>query len=432
MARRQPGQQQLQVQQRPVSAPKPHGSPAQLSQPVKQVVQAVPHIRSRSNSPASRHAQPRPASHSNSRRTAPAQHQQKPVQQQVYPSSRQRSSNVRRAATEPSGNRPVSPPASSPPQPVTPASTNARPATTTTTVGGQSPPKTAAQAAAAHYAGPTFHSSPAASALPLPAFMTKSLPSRKAGAEVAGQLTDRDMNVPVDESPLAKLFRADRDAKNGSTSPTKSYTPTKQPILQRPNSDLYEDRPSSSESEDHLRAKSRALKDMLSPPSSSDSAAPFFSSTTTSSVSSEPVPTAQGQHFTSAPHQFRHPQHSPPQTYAHQSAGPVVPFQHPYATRGYGPGQGNFYSMVPPAYVPSPQLHHAHPMPMGMGMAHPLSPPVTPMMNPIGVHMEQQWQQQQVHGSPTPIGVGVGAGVVPVGEQVMQMELDLRRVLKLA
>ncbi|KAK2765920.1 hypothetical protein FQN54_007435 [Arachnomyces sp. PD_36] len=88
-----------------------------------------------------------------------------------------------------------------------------------------------------HYAGPTFHASPAPSALPMPSFFSKSVPDGDAvGSELEGDLPElypaettpskprnnqvSEEKIP-EESPLDFLFKAAREARtvNGTGSP---------------------------------------------------------------------------------------------------------------------------------------------------------------------------------------------------------------------
>ncbi|KAL7268477.1 hypothetical protein RUND412_008900 [Rhizina undulata] len=67
------------------------------------------------------------------------------------------------------------------------------------------------------YAGPTFHSSPAPSALPMPKFMSKSVPATPAGNFQTALGLDGAKTSPSisreELSHLQKLFRADREEK---------------------------------------------------------------------------------------------------------------------------------------------------------------------------------------------------------------------------
>lgn len=68
------------------------------------------------------------------------------------------------------------------------------------------------------YAGPTFHHSPAPSALPLPSFFSKSVPVASSGLSLSQMMAEDSSEndsppQPVQESPLAKLFRADSEEK---------------------------------------------------------------------------------------------------------------------------------------------------------------------------------------------------------------------------
>lgn len=93
-------------------------------------------------------------------------------------------------------------------------------------------PTTAQDSAAAHYAGPTFHSSPAPSSLPMPSFFAskttkpvalqngsdldsppqnQSTPIKPLRSSVNGHQAFGDQD---DSSPLALFFKADREEKN--------------------------------------------------------------------------------------------------------------------------------------------------------------------------------------------------------------------------
>ncbi|KAI9677635.1 MAG: hypothetical protein M1817_006590 [Caeruleum heppii] len=74
------------------------------------------------------------------------------------------------------------------------------------------------------YAGPTFHASPAASALPIPSFFSKSLPQQQEGSEssekeeIGGSYSQKSnhhdgLRQRSQESPLDVFFRADREEK---------------------------------------------------------------------------------------------------------------------------------------------------------------------------------------------------------------------------
>ncbi|WEW56496.1 hypothetical protein PRK78_001941 [Emydomyces testavorans] len=91
-----------------------------------------------------------------------------------------------------------------------------------------------------HYAGPTFHASPAPSALPVPSFASKSVPESDSPLQVqmmddssntdSGDSTPtkaRTVPLPQEEdknvtSPLDFLFKAAREANNGSASSERS------------------------------------------------------------------------------------------------------------------------------------------------------------------------------------------------------------------
>jgi hypothetical protein len=79
---------------------------------------------------------------------------------------------------------------------------------------------------ATHYAGPTFHSSPAPSSLPMPSFFT-SKPKTSLQNEYDMEASSPNQGTPVkavrsldgnglhDDSPLAPFFKADREEKSG-------------------------------------------------------------------------------------------------------------------------------------------------------------------------------------------------------------------------
>jgi hypothetical protein len=85
---------------------------------------------------------------------------------------------------------------------------------------------TAVQDLAAHYAGPTFHSSPAPSSLPMPSFFaSKQKPTLQNGYDLDSPPNQSTPIKPVrpvsgqafqdqDDSPLAPFFKADREEKN--------------------------------------------------------------------------------------------------------------------------------------------------------------------------------------------------------------------------
>jgi len=100
------------------------------------------------------------------------------------------------------------------------------PSKTTSTPNGD-PYGPATQDLATHYAGPTFHSSPAPSSLPMPSFFTSSkgksvVPDDGEQDSPPNQFTPvkplRSINGQAfrdqDDSPLAPFFKADREEKN--------------------------------------------------------------------------------------------------------------------------------------------------------------------------------------------------------------------------
>ncbi|KAI9832505.1 MAG: hypothetical protein M1819_004294 [Sarea resinae] len=97
---------------------------------------------------------------------------------------------------------------------------------------------------AAAYAGPTFHASPAPSALPMPSFFSKSVPEVSSKSALQARLeeesSDNSEKSPVeqpsqldngirelDESPLDLFFRADRQEKARAKDRSTSNTPNR-------------------------------------------------------------------------------------------------------------------------------------------------------------------------------------------------------------
>jgi hypothetical protein len=107
--------------------------------------------------------------------------------------------------------------------------------------------QTMTPARAAAYAGPTFHASPAANALPMPKFFSKSAPKEVAASGLQARLDQEPDNsgssdksdsppaaqavaaVPVpersNESPLDFLFKADKEQKQKRQSTGATFTP---------------------------------------------------------------------------------------------------------------------------------------------------------------------------------------------------------------
>lgn len=129
---------------------------------------------------------------------------------------------------------------------IRPETGNIRPDTGTTRPVSQASPLTSSQSTAsplrAAYAGPTFHASPAPSALPMPSFFSKSVPEvnndrtmqalmgedasnrseespQKENAQITGQRQVRE------ESPLDIFFKADRDEKAERRKSSAASTP---------------------------------------------------------------------------------------------------------------------------------------------------------------------------------------------------------------
>lgn len=122
---------------------------------------------------------------------------------------------------------------------------------------GQFEPKSAAAQTATPakqaYAGPTFHASPAASALPMPKFLSKSVPPTAASSETSLQArleqepgseksSATESPPPVDskrmapflqreQSPLDLFFKADREEKARKASQASPATPNGKPEL---------------------------------------------------------------------------------------------------------------------------------------------------------------------------------------------------------
>jgi len=88
----------------------------------------------------------------------------------------------------------------------------------------------------AAYAGPTFHASPAPSALPIPSFYSKSVPDSP-GMKMMKEPFQSPPNVPPqvqvrrEESPLDFFFRADREEKARARSATLTATKPTGPFL---------------------------------------------------------------------------------------------------------------------------------------------------------------------------------------------------------
>jgi hypothetical protein len=114
------------------------------------------------------------------------------------------------------------------------------------------------------YAGPTFHASPAASALPLPKFFSKSVPSATTQSSMQARLeqesdkSDKTDSPPLsdaipviptpprhEESPLDILFKADKDEKAKRQSFGALTTPTAKPATPQVNSEPRPNQPGS-------------------------------------------------------------------------------------------------------------------------------------------------------------------------------------------
>jgi hypothetical protein len=107
------------------------------------------------------------------------------------------------------------------------------------------------------YAGPTFHASPAPSALPLPKFFSKSVPAASSQSSMQARLDDESDKsdksaspprteaqpiVPTppprqEESPLDFFFKADKEEKAKRKSTGILTTPTSKPVLTSQNSE---------------------------------------------------------------------------------------------------------------------------------------------------------------------------------------------------